>query len=143
MAEAIKLAKAAKAKGNFPFGAVIVRDGQVIAKGECEEVTLHNVTKHAELLAVDEACEASGTVDLSDCVIYASAEPCNMCASAIFQADIPRVVIGATRSDLSNFFRNRKIGIKELAADSSHKIEVTTGVMKAEAAELFEDVNRA
>src|SRR5438128_1037783 len=93
MDQAIKLAKSAKSSGNFPFGAVIVKGGEVISSGQCQEVTEHNVTKHAELIAVSRACSKLKTVDLSGCTLYASGEPCNMCASAAFQADIARVVI--------------------------------------------------
>lgn len=86
------------------------------------------------------ACRELGTMDLSDCTLYASGEPCNMCASAAFQADIATVVVGATRADLPHFFRKREIGIKELAHDSSHQIEILTGVLNKQAVELFDGV---
>jgi tRNA(adenine34) deaminase len=142
MRRAIELAKQAKAEGNFPFGAVIVKGNQIISEGRCLEVVEHDVTKHAELLAVSGACTKLQSVDLSDCTLYASGEPCNMCASAAFQADIGRVVIGAVRAKLMDFFRQRAIGIRELAKDSSHHIEIVTGIMEPEAIALFDGLKR-
>lgn len=142
MAEAIELAKQAKAEGNSPFGAVIVKDNGVIARGRSLEFAEQDVTKHAELMAVSEACRTLGRVDLSECVLYASGEPCIMCAAAAFQANISRVVIGATRDDLPHFFRKREIGIFQLAEDSSYKPEIKTGVLREEAIKLFEGARR-
>lgn len=142
MLQAIRLAEQAKSEGNFPFGAVIVNEGKVIASGRCFELTLTDVTQHAELLAVSNACRALKTLDLSDCVLYTSGEPCNMCASAAFQADIGRVVIGATRDDLPRFFRRRQIGIFQLAHDSSYQPQIETGILKTKAIELFNGVKK-
>lgn len=142
MSEAIKLAKLAREEGNFPFGAVVVRNGNIIGRGRCLEIIEEDVTKHAELIAVGEACRVVGSRNLSNCVLYASGEPCNMCASAAFQADIGKVVIGIKRDDLPGFFRKRSIGIQELAQDSSHEIEIISGILKDQAIKLFEGVNR-
>ena len=90
MRQAIQLAQQAKENGDHPFGAVIVRGGNVIASGKSEELTKSDVTKHAELIAVSEASQKLNNKDLSDCRVYASGEPCNMCASAIFQAKIKK-----------------------------------------------------
>ena len=140
MKQAISLAEQTKSGGNYPFGAVIVRDGKVVSSGQSDELSENDVTKHAELQAVSMACQTLGTTDLSDCTLYASGEPCNMCASSAFQADISRVVIGATRNDLSNFFRKRAVGIKELAKDTGYKVDIVTGVLKQEAIILFDGV---
>lgn len=140
MLEAIKLAEQAKDEGNFPFGAVIVKSGEIIGRGRCLEATEKDVTKHAELIAVSEACKALRNRNLSNCVLYASGEPCNMCAAAVFQADIGKVFIGARRDDLPNFFRKRNIGITELAEDSSHKVEIVGGILKDEVIKLFDGV---
>lgn len=143
LSQAVNLARQAKEAGNFPFGAVIVKGDQVISTGQCLELTEHDVTKHAELIAVSKACSSLGTLDLSDCTLYASGEPCNMCASAAFQADIGRVVIGATRGDLPHFFRKREIGIFQLAKDSSHKIKIITDTaLRDEAIKLFDGVKK-
>jgi tRNA(Arg) A34 adenosine deaminase TadA len=142
MADAIAQAEQAKHNGNYPFGAVIVRDSEIIATGQCLEVTEQDVTRHAELIAVSSACRALGRMSLEDCILVASGEPCNMCASAAFQADIGTVVVGATRDDLAHFFRIREIGLRQLAEDSSHKVDIITGVLREEAIRLFDGVKK-
>lgn len=141
MQRAIDLAEGAKRKGNLPFGAVIVRGGTIVAEGQNGEIVRRNVTQHAELPAISEACDTLGTTDLSDCVLYTSAEPCNMCASAAFQAGIATVVMGATRNDLSHIFRQREVGIKELANDASYRIEIVPDVLNQQVIDLFNDIN--
>ena len=78
--------------------------------------------------ALNDACKALGTTDLSDCVIYCSNEPCLMCAAAIFQAKIPQIVIGAARSDLPAFLRDRKFRIEHLAENWGYGPEIIRGV---------------
>ena len=140
MREAINLAKKAKQKGDYPFGAVVVKDDTIIATGMSEELTKQDVTKHAELSAISQASSRLKSKDLSDCEIYTSGEPCNMCTSAIFQARIKKISIGATRSDLAHFFRKREIGVKQLAKDSSYSPNITTGLLNKEAKALFDGV---
>ena len=132
-------AKAAQRRGDLPFGAVIVRNNEVITVGESKEKSECSVTAHAETGAVSKACQKLQNLDLSDCAIYCTGEPCNMCAAAIFQAKIPKVVIGASRADLPHFFRQRHIGIDELAADSAHKVKIIRGVLKSDCVALFDD----
>lgn len=140
MHEAIREGKIAKSNFERPFGAVIVQDGKVIARGRCQEDMRQTVLAHAETEAVDNACKALGTNKLSDCVIYSTNEPCPMCSAAIFQAKIPMVVIGARRSDLP-FVRARRINIQELADDSGYDITIISDVCRAEVLELFDGVN--
>lgn len=135
---ALKEAQKAQARNDMPFGAVIVRDGEAVAMGESKEKTNCTVTDHAETGAVRIACRKFKTLNLSDCTIYCSGEPCNMCAGAIFQAKIPTVVIGASRADLPHFFRQRRINIDDLAADSAYQIEVIRGVLKDDCIALFD-----
>ena len=142
MSLAIAEAQAAKKSGNLPFGAVVVRNGEVISTGHSMELSEQDVTKHAELMAISKACKNLGSMSLIETTLYASGEPCNMCASAAFQANISTVVIGSTRSDLSNFFRRREIGIQQLANDASHRIEIITGVLKDNATSLFDDIKK-
>lgn len=96
----------AKQDGERPFGAAVVRGGEIVAVGRCREDKLQTVLAHAETEAVDNACKTLGTNNLSDCVIYSTNEPCAMCSAVIFQAKIPQVVIGASRGDLP-FLRPR------------------------------------
>lgn len=139
---ALEQAKKAKAAGDLPFGAVVVHADKVVGQGRAENNTIGDVTDHAELLAVREACKTLRKNDLSDCVIYCSNEPCIMCAAGIFQANIPTVVIGVSRDDLPNFLRVRKVNIDHIAQDSSYKIEIIRDVMKEKILPLFVDLQK-
>lgn len=140
MTEALELAKKAKQAGDFPFGAVIVCNGKVVGRGKCENNTTGDVTDHAELLAIRDACNTLQRNNLNDCVIYTTNEPCPMCAAGIFQAKIPTVIVGITREDLPNFFRKRKIRMKDLAEDSGYEINISTGILKGEILREFEHI---
>jgi tRNA(adenine34) deaminase len=139
---AFEQAKLAKVAGDLPFGAVVVQSDKVVGKGRAENNTIGDVTDHAELLAVREACKTLGKNNLSDCVIYCSNEPCIMCAAGIFQANIPKVVIGVSRDNLPNFLRARKVKIDHIAEDTSYKVEIIRGVLKVEILPLFDDIQK-
>jgi len=95
MRRCIGIARVARQRGDAPVGALIVRDGQVIAEaGERVDSAL-DIAGHAEVVAIRLACEVLGSLDLTGCILYASAEPCVMCGYAIRQARIGRVVFGA------------------------------------------------
>jgi guanine deaminase len=96
--QAIQLARQGMEDGRGgPFGCVIVRDGQVIGRG-CNAVTSSNdPTAHAEIIAIRDACRQLGHYQLTDCILYASCEPCPMCLGAIYWARPKRVVYAATR----------------------------------------------
>ena len=99
MREAIRLANESVRRGGGPFGAVIVKDGEIIA-GSANSVTLDlDPTAPAEVNAIRKACRKLGTFDLSGCVIYTSCEPCPMCLGAIYWAHIDRIYYGNTRKD--------------------------------------------
>ncbi|WP_051591300.1 nucleoside deaminase [Bacillus sp. UNC438CL73TsuS30] len=91
MEYAIDLAKKNGAKGGKPFGAVIVKDGTIIAEGVNDVLATHDPTTHAELQAISKASRSLGTEDLSDCELYASGEPCPMCLSAIYLANMKMI----------------------------------------------------
>ncbi len=139
---AIEEAKTAKTKGDLPFGAIIVHDGKVVGKGHAENNTIGDVTDHAELLAIRQACKTLGKNKLSDCVIYCTNEPCLMCAAGIFQADIAKVTIGVSREELPKLLRPRKLKIENLADDSSYKIEISRGLLKEDILPMFEGVQK-
>jgi guanine deaminase len=82
-----------------PFGAVVVKDGSVIATGANSVTTTNDPTAHAEVIAIREACRALGTFQLTGCEIYTSCEPCPMCLGAIYWARPDRVYFAATASD--------------------------------------------
>lgn len=139
---AIEEAKIAKLAGDLPFGAVVVCNDKIVGKGHAENNTIGDVTCHAELLSVREACKSLNKNNLSDCVIYCTNEPCLMCAAGIFQANIPKVIIGVSRKDLPNLLRARKYTLEHLAEDSSYKIEIIRDILKEEILSLFDDVQR-
>lgn len=95
MRRCITLARIARQQGDAPVGALIVRDGHVIAEASERVDPALDVAGHAEVVAVRRACQTLGTLDLSDCVLYTTAEPCFMCSYAIRQTGISGVVIGA------------------------------------------------
>lgn len=99
MIQAIELAQKSVEKGGGPFGAVIVKDGKVVAEGSnC--VTLNNdPTAHAEVSTIRIACKNLNTFDLSGCVIYSSCEPCPMCLAAIYWARIEKIYYGCNKTD--------------------------------------------
>ena len=99
MREAIRLASESVRNGGGPFGAVIVKDGEIIA-GSSNSVTIDNdPTAHAEVNTIRQACRKLGTFDLSDCVIYTSCEPCPMCLGAIYWAHLKCIYYGNTKKD--------------------------------------------
>lgn len=142
MQMALEEAKLAKGLGDLPFGAVIVSNDQIVGRGKCENGTIGDVTDHAEMNALREACRTLKRNELKDCTIYCTNEPCPMCSAALFQAKIPCLVVGLTREDLPLLLRPRKILMKNLADDSGYKITIETGILKEEILELFREIKR-
>lgn len=100
MREAIKEAETGMRAGRGgPFGCVIVRGGNVIARGSNQVTSTNDPTAHAEVTAIREACRTLNTFQLEDCELYTSCEPCPMCLAAIYWARIPRIFYGNTRAD--------------------------------------------
>ena len=94
MKEALRQAKKAYRLGEVPIGCVLVRDGEIIARGYKRRNTDKNTLAHAEITAINRASKRTGDWRLEDCVMYVTLEPCQMCAGAIIQARIPEVYIG-------------------------------------------------
>ena len=100
MREAIKEAEAGMRHGRGgPFGCVIVRRGEVVARGNNRVTSTNDPTAHAEITAIREACSRLNTFSLPDCEIYTSCEPCPMCLAAVYWARIPTLYYANTRSD--------------------------------------------
>jgi tRNA(Arg) A34 adenosine deaminase TadA len=96
--------------GSSPFGAIVVRDGVVIARAHNTVVPKHDPTAHAEVNAIRSACRKLGTFDLSGCDLYTSCEPCPMCAAAITWANISHVYYAANRNDADKIgFRDKRM----------------------------------
>lgn len=106
--ETIKLAKKAAKRGDFPVGALIVKENKIISKAYNKKEKDKIATKHAELIAIEKACKKLKTWHLEDCILYTSMEPCLMCIGAIIQSRIKKIVysahnesFGAIENDLS------------------------------------------
>ena len=98
MEEALKEAALAALEGEIPVGAILVQDGRVIARNHNRRERAHDATAHAEILVIREACEKLRRWRLADSTLYVTMEPCPMCAGAIYNARIGRVVFGASDS---------------------------------------------
>ena len=102
MREAIRLATESVENGGGPFGAVVVKDGEIIA-GAANSVTLDNdPTAHAEVNAIRKACKKLGTFNLSGCVVYTSCEPCPLCLGALYWAHIDKIYYGNSKKDAAD-----------------------------------------
>jgi len=121
-----------------PFGAVIVKNGEIIAEG-CNKVTSQNdPTAHAEVDAIRTACKKLNTFQLEDCIIYTSCEPCPMCLGAIYWARPKKVFYGCTREDAANIEFDDQFIYDEIAIDiSSRQITFTNG-LREEALKVFQ-----
>ncbi len=134
MTEALLEAKKAFDAGEVPIGAVIVQNGKIIGRGHNLRNSQKNPLRHAEIDAINEAAAVVGDWRLEDCTMYVTLEPCPMCAGAIVQARIPKVVFGA---------RNPKAGcagsILDLLHESrfNHQVETEEGVLTEESAQLM------
>ena len=134
MKEAIRQAKKAEAIGDVPIGCVIVSDGKIIARGYNKRNKNKTVLAHAELLAMSKACKKAGDWRLEECTMYITLEPCQMCAGAIVQARIPRVVIGSM---------NPKAILNLLQMEEfNHQVDVTRGVLEEECSGMLSDFFR-
>ncbi|HEX8226915.1 MAG TPA: nucleoside deaminase [Candidatus Saccharimonadales bacterium] len=140
---ALAKADSARQHGDMPFGAVITSRGKLVVAVENGEGQDIDITAHAELLAIRQACKLLGRRDLSDCEMYASVEPCPMCSSAIFQSNIPRIAYSLSRDDLPHIFRLRKIRIAQLADDWDYTPEVVGGILTSEALTAFEGLEQS
>lgn len=137
MREAIRLASESVEKGGGPFGAVIVKDGEIIA-GASNSVTIDNdPTAHAEVNAIRKACRQLNTFNLDGCIIYTSCEPCPMCLGAIYWAGIDRIFYGNNRQDAAaiNFADN--FIYEELDRDIANRSVPITPLLRDEALRSF------
>lgn len=101
--------------GGGPFGAVIVRGGNVIATGVNQVTLINDPTAHAEVQAIRKACSELGTFSLKDCIVYSSCEPCPMCLSALYWAGVKKIFFGNTQEDADKIDFSDKFIYEELA----------------------------
>ena len=133
MREAMSLAAMAEEIDEVPVGALIVRDGKVIAKAYNTREHSKCATHHAEILAIEEACRILGGWRLPGCTLYVTMEPCAMCAGAVINARIPRVVFGAPDLRFGAF--GSLINLADIPLN--HKPELVGGVLKHENVEML------
>ncbi len=136
---AIAVTKEGIERGQTPFGSVIVKEGRVIASSHNQVWLDTDITAHAEVTAIRNACKNLGDIDLSGATIYSTTEPCPMCFSASHWARLDRIVYGATIEDAA------KAGFHELSIHNTimkeiggSEIAITPGVLQEECAALFE-----
>lgn len=137
MREAIRLADESVKNGGGPFGAVIVKDGNVIA-GCSNKVTLENdPTAHAEVNTIRAACKKLNTFDLKGCTIYTSCEPCPMCLGAIYWAHIGKIYYGNTRKDARSIDFADDFIYEELDRPMSERSVPIINILRKEAQSSF------
>ncbi|MDX8045486.1 tRNA adenosine(34) deaminase TadA [Gracilibacillus sp. S3-1-1] len=140
MLMAIEEAKKAEVLGEVPIGAVIVHKGEVIATAFNLREKLQTTDSHAEMLAIQKANEVIGSWRLEECTLYVTLEPCPMCAGAILQARIPRVVYGAKdhkagcAGSLYNFLQDERF---------NHQVDVVPDVLEEETSQLLTNFFKA
>lgn len=140
MRAAIGQARKAGAIGEVPIGCVIVYEDKIIARGYNRRTIDKNVLSHAEIIAIKKACKKMGDWRLEDCTMYVTLEPCPMCAGAIVQARIPKIVIGCM---------NPKAGCAGSVLDLlhedgfNHQVEMENGVLEEECSRLMKDFFKA
>lgn len=134
MKEAIRQAQKAGAIGDVPIGCVIVHEGQIIARGYNKRNKEKTVLAHAELLAMRKACKKIGDWRLEECTMYITLEPCQMCAGAIVQARIPKVVIGSMNAKAG--CAGSVLNILEMD-QFNHQCEVVRGVLEEECSTML------
>ena len=136
MKEAIKQAKKAYDKEEIPVGAVIVKDGKIIARGYNKKEEKKDTTQHAEIIAIQKASRKIGAWRLQDCEMYVTLEPCAMCTGALIQARLKRVYIGTMDpktgacGSVLNLLEDYKF---------NHKVEVETNIMQKECEKILKD----
>ena len=134
MGEALREARKAEAEGEIPVGAVVVAGDSIIARTHNQTEMLHDVTAHAEMLAITAAAEHLGAKYLTGCTLFVTLEPCVMCAGALGWSQLERIVYGAS---------DEKRGFERLGRSMLHpKTEVTAGVRGEECGELVKEFFR-
>ena len=137
MEEALNLAKKAFRKGEVPIGAVIVKNGKIIAKGFNKREKSQNAIKHAEIIAIEKACKKEKSWRLEDCDIYVTLEPCAMCATAISFARIKNIYYAADDEKGGGINHNAKIYDTDRHLWKPHVVKVSD--FSEESSELLKE----
>ncbi len=137
MREAIKLSEENVKKGGGPFGAVIVKDNEIVAKSANSVVPDNDPTAHAEVNTIRAAARKLGTFDLSGCVIYSSCEPCPMCLGAIYWARLDKLYYANTKTDAKNIGFDDSFFYEELMLDKENRKLPHQQILHEEALNAF------
>ncbi len=124
-------------QGGGPFGAVIVKDGKIIASGVNQVTTSNDPTAHAEVVAIRNACKAIEDFSLQGCIIYTSCEPCPMCLSAIYWARIDRIVFANNRQDAAAIGFDDEFLYQEIPLALEDRTIPVAQMLRDEALETF------
>lgn len=136
MAEALRLAREAAARGEVPVGAVVVLGGEAVGEGANQPIAASDPTAHAEIVALRAAAERVENYRLEGAVLYCTLEPCVMCAGALVHARVARVVFGARDLRFGGVRSKFRVADSEIL---NHRVVVTEGVLGAECAELLRE----
>lgn len=137
MMRAIELSEESVKNGGGPFGAVIARNGEIIAEGSNCVTLHHDPTAHAEVTAIRNAAEKLNSFDLSGCVIYTSCEPCPMCLGAIYWAHLDKIFYANDRKDAADIGFDDDFIYKELELTPDHRNKPSEIIMQEEAKKAF------
>jgi len=136
MLEALKEAKKSFVKGDVPVGAVIVKNNKIISRAHNEKEIQKIATKHAEILAIEKACKKLKSWHLEECELYITLEPCLMCAGAIIQSRISKIIYATSNEkfgfagSIENVLNNKK---------NNHKVKIINGVLEQESQKLLKN----
>ena len=137
MRRAIELSKQSVRNGGGPFGAVIARNGEIIAEGSnCVTIDC-DPTAHAEVSTIRKACKSLGTFDLSGCEIFTSCEPCPMCFGAIYWAHLDKIYMGNDRKDAAKIGFDDDFIYQEIALNAADRKKPSEVLLRNEALEAF------
>lgn len=137
MRKAIELSIENVKNGGGPFGAVIVKDGEIVATGVNRVTANHDPTAHAEVSAIRAACQKLGTFDLSGCEIYISCEPCPMCLGAIYWAHLDKIYYGNNKTDAARIGFDDSFIYDELALERKDRNKAMEELLPDEAIAAF------
>lgn len=143
MSKAIELAKkGVNSNAGGPFGAVIVKNGQIIAEGYNKVTSKNDPTAHAEVVAIRNACKKLKSFQLDDCIIYTSCEPCPMCLGAIYWARPKKVYYACTREDAANIDFDDQFIYNELSKEINGRQIPFINILRKEASGVFKNWSR-
>lgn len=140
MKRALEIAEKSKQKGNEPFGAILVKDGQIVKEGSNQIHTHTDPTNHAELGLIRDFCRENGVMDLSEYTLYTSCEPCCMCSGAMVWSNLGKMRYSVSHDELAEVAgSNIMIGSQEVFSKSPNAPEVLGGLLREEGLDIVKN----